>query len=84
MAIKLDLNMNVIKYEFKAESDFGFKRHCEGFRVQYTSGKRVYITAISEGMNFTTLQKNMRFEDNGNVELSFGKDSVKIGEYATV
>ena len=82
MTITLDLNLENIAHNYEMESDFGYKRNCEAFRVQYTRGKRVYLTAISNGLNASTFYKTMKFEDNGDVTIGLGKERIKIGEYS--
>lgn len=78
--IMLDLNKNKINYTFKRENDFGFTSVYDGFKINRTKGKRVYLFAMKNNIKHNTFFKNMRFED-GDVVISFGKDKIKIGEY---
>jgi hypothetical protein len=75
--IKLDLNLSAIPFNGTHE-----KRQYQAFKVNYTSGKRVYITLIKDGYNLTTISKLMKFEE-GNVNISFGKNKLCIGTYTT-
>jgi hypothetical protein len=73
--ITLDLNLNAIPFTGKYEH-----RSFDSFKVKYTSGKRVYITIINNGMRLTNISKLMKFED-GKVLISFGKNQLNIGTY---
>lgn len=48
-----------------------------------TSGKRLYFSAIKNGMKMITLIKNMQFMD-GKVYVSFEKVKYEIGSYEEV
>ncbi len=52
-------------------------------RLNETSGKRIYFTAIKNGMKMITVIKNMQFID-GKVLVSFGKKKYVIGTYEEV
>jgi len=59
---------------------FGFKRDMDSFKINYTSGKRVYITPIENGRKICEIIKNMIF-DNGLINIKQGKQIVTIGTY---
>jgi hypothetical protein len=52
-------------------------------KIKESKGKRLYLTAIKDGMRMVTLSKVMKFEE-GRVYLSFGKNKVEIGTYTEV
>ena len=52
-------------------------------KLNNTSGKRLYFTAIKNGMRMVTLIKNMIL-DEGKVFVSFGKKKYEIGTYEEV
>jgi hypothetical protein len=49
-------------------------------KIKESKGKRLYLTAIKDGMRMITLTKVMKFEE-GKVLLSFGKNKIEIGTY---
>lgn len=80
VTITLDLDMNMIHYKFEKENDFGFMKTYDGFIINRTSGKRVYMQTVKDGILQNSFFKTMKFE-NGNVFINFGKDKIKIGSY---
>lgn len=52
-------------------------------KLNETSGKRLYFTAINNGMRMVTLIKNMVFKE-GKVFVTFGKTKYEIGTYEEV
>jgi len=62
---------------------FGFKREMDSFKINYTSGKRVYITPIKDERKICEIAKNMIFE-NGLINIKQGKQIVNIGTYTEV
>lgn len=80
MANKINvlLHSNNIQHSGKHE---GY--HYDELRLYETSGKRIYFTAIKNGMKMITVIKNMQFID-GKVLVSFGKKKYVIGTYEEV
>ena len=62
------------------KDSFGNKREMDSFKINYTSGQRVYITPIKDSMKITTISKNMIFQD-GIINIKQGKQVVSIGTY---
>ena len=62
------------------KDDYGYKREMDSFKINYTSGKRVYITPIKDGRKITEIAKNMIF-NNGLINLKQGNQIVNIGTY---
>lgn len=82
--IKLKINERKIEYSFKIADDFGNKHKCDAFIIDYTSGKRVYLKAIQGSLIMTTFYKTMRFDDNGDITIPFGRNRIKIGTWEEV
>lgn len=80
MANKINvlLHSNNIQHTGKHE---GY--HYDELRLNETSGKRIYFTAIKNGMKMITVIKNIQFID-GKVLVSFGKKKYVIGTYEEV
>lgn len=55
----------------------------DSLQVSRTQGKRIYLTAIKNGVRMTSVIKTMKFED-GKIILSFGKVAHEIGTYEEV
>ncbi len=51
--------------------------------IRESKGKRLYLTAIKNGINMTTVIKTMKLEE-GKIILSFGKNKIEIGTYEEV
>jgi len=62
------------------KDDYGNKREMDSFKINYTSGKRVYITPIKDNRKITEIAKNMIF-DNGLITLKQGNQIINIGTY---
>ena len=83
MKIELSLNRNIVPYVFEMKNDFGYTNVYEGFKIDYTKEKRVYLVAMNGGIPYTRFYKNMNFED-GKVIVKFNKDKMEIGTYKEV
>ena len=83
----MSIRVNIIERFFSCISEFkdsyGYIREMDSFRINYTSGKRVYITPIKDGMKITEIAKNMIF-DNGLINLKQGKQIITIGTYEEI
>ena len=62
------------------KDSYGYKREMDSFKINYTSGKRVYITPIKDNVKITEVAKNMIF-DNGLINLKQGNQIINIGTY---
>ncbi|GLI82351.1 hypothetical protein ANABIO32_00370 [Rossellomorea marisflavi] len=78
MTIKLDIHTWTIDHSGTHE---GYKY--DQLKINNSSGKRLYLTAINKGMRMVTVSKLMKFEE-GKVLLSFGKNKIEIGTYQEV
>ncbi|UUV25891.1 MULTISPECIES: hypothetical protein [Lysinibacillus] len=80
MANKINvlLHTNNIQHNGKYE-EYSYNE----LRLNETSGKRLYFSAIKNGMKMITIIKNMQFMD-GKVYVSFGKVKYEIGSYEEV
>lgn len=78
MKIKLDIHTWTLKQE---GSTMGYKY--DELRIKESSGQRLYLTAMRDGMRIITVSKMMKFED-GRVYLSFKGKKVEIGTYEEV
>lgn len=58
----------------------GRKREMDHFKINYTSGKRVYLTAIKNSLRLTRISKKMIL-DNGKASVKFGNQEITIGTY---
>lgn len=83
MTIELDLKLDTIRHNFKGQDSFGNNREYDSFIINYTSGKRVYLSVIKNNIRYTTISKTMKFQDN-KVLISFGKDKIQIGTYKEI
>ena len=82
--IKLNINERKLKHSYEITDDFGNKRKCDAFIIDYTSGKRVYLKAIQGSLIITTFYKTMRLDDNGDITIPFGRNRIKIGTWEEV
>ncbi|MCF8568008.1 hypothetical protein LLE49_25110 [Alicyclobacillus tolerans] len=80
--IQVSLDPSVIACKATYKDDWGFERSMDGFKVDYSRGKRVYLVTIKDGIRLSTIAKTMQFA-NGNVLVKFGSKPVKIGTYQT-
>jgi hypothetical protein len=55
----------------------------DSLKIRESSGKRLYLTAIKDGIRMTTVIKTMNFQD-GKIYISFGKVKHEIGTYEEV
>ena len=78
--IEVQLNQSVISFVGTYKDDWGFKRNMDGFKVDYISGRRVYLITVLDGIKRSGIAKQMQFE-SGNVFVKFGSQSVNIGTY---
>lgn len=83
MKIEVNLFKNMIKHDFEMENTFGITNIYEGFKIDYSKGRRVYLVAMNGGIPYTSFYKNMSFE-NGKTFIKFNKKKVKIGTYKEV
>jgi len=80
MTIKVNIPERFFPCISQFKDDYGYKRDMDSFKINYTSGKRVYITPIKDGRKITEIIKNMIFE-NGMINIKQGKQIVSIGTY---
>lgn len=78
MTIKLNIHTWEIKQKGKQD-----QYEYDSLIIKESKGKRLYLTAIKNGMRMTTVIKTMKF-DNGKIYLSFGKVKHEIGTYEEV
>jgi len=81
--IKIYLKRKPIKFHFEAENDFGFTNIYDSFKVDYTSGKHVYLIAINNNISQMTFYKNMFF-NGGKILIKFNSKEVEIGTYEVI
>lgn len=82
--INVELTGHEFEVKFTHTNDFGQKREYDSILIESASQSRVYCVAVKNGIKYTTVAKKMQFDDNGNVFLKFGKNSVIIGNYKEV
>lgn len=78
MKIKLNIHTWEIKH-YGQQDQYKY----DLLKVKESKGKRLYLTAVKDGMQMTTVIKIMKFE-KGKIYLSFGKNKVEIGTYKEV
>jgi len=78
MKIKIDIHTWTIK---EAGSMNGYKY--DSLRIKESSGHRLYLTGMRDGMRIITVTKMMKFED-GKVYISFKGKKIEIGTYEEV
>lgn len=83
MKVEIEFLKRVFKYDFEMINSFGFKNVYEGFKIDYSKGRRVYLVATNSGIPYTSFYKNMNF-NNGKVTVKFNKDEIVIGTYKEV
>jgi hypothetical protein len=78
MTIKLNIHTWIIKQSGKQD-----QYTYDSLRIKESKGKRLYMTAIKNGIPMVTVIKTMKFED-GKIYISFGKVKHEIGTYEEV
>jgi hypothetical protein len=78
MTIKLNIHTWTIEQSGKQDQYM-----YDSLKIKESKGKRLYLTAIKEGMRMTTVMKTMKFEE-GKIFISFGKVTHEIGTYEEV
>jgi hypothetical protein len=79
MTIKLDIHTWIIEKPGKQD-----QYTYDTLKIKESKGKRLYMTAIKNGMKMVTVMKTMKFED-GKIFVSFGKnDKMEIGTYTEI
>jgi hypothetical protein len=78
MTIKLNIHTWTIEQSGKQD-----QYTYDSLRIKESKGKRLYMTAIKNGIRMTTVIKTMKFED-GKIIISFGKVKHEIGTYEEV
>ena len=78
MAIKLNIQTWTINQSGKQD-----QYTYDTLKIKESKGKRLYLTAIKDGMRMTTVIKTMKFEE-GKIYISFGKAKHEIGSYEEV
>jgi hypothetical protein len=78
MAIKLNIHTWTIEQSGKQDQYV-----YDSLKIKESKGKRLYMTAIKDGMRMTTVIKTMKFEE-GKIYISFGKVKHEIGTYEEV
>lgn len=78
MTIKLDIHT----WEFNQTGEHNGYTY-DQLRINESKGRKLYLTAIKNGMRMVTVSKIMKFED-GKIFISFGKNKIEIGTYKEV
>jgi hypothetical protein len=78
MTIKLNIHTWTIEQSGKKE-----QYSYDSLTIKESKGKRLYMTAIKNGMRMTTVIKTMKFEE-GKIYVSFGKVKHEIGTYEEI
>lgn len=78
MKIKLNIHTWIIEHNGKQD-----QYEYDTLKIKESKGKRLYLSAIKNGMRMTTVTKIMKFE-NGKVYITFGKDKIEIGTYEEI
>lgn len=67
-------------WEFKQQGKTIEGYEYDTLKIKSSSGKRLYLTGIKNGIKMAEVIKTMKFED-GKIVLSFGKNEIEIGTY---
>lgn len=78
MTIKLNIHTWIIEHSGKQD-----QYEYDTLQIRESKGKRLYLTAIKNGIRMTGVIKTMKFEE-GKIILSFGKKKIEIGTYEEV
>jgi hypothetical protein len=78
MTIKLNIHTWTIEQSGK-QDQYSY----DSLNIKESKGKRLYLTAIKNGMRMTTVIKTMKLEE-GKIIISFGKVKHEIGTYEEV
>lgn len=78
MTIKLNIHTWTIEQSGK-QDQYSY----DSLQIRESSGKRLYMTAIKNGIRMTTVIKTMKFEE-GKIIISFGRVKHVIGTYEEV
>lgn len=60
------------------------QRTYDSIVYKYSSGERVYFSACKNGIKYTTIAKMIKFDDEYNVYVMFGKVKLIIGHYSVI
>ena len=76
---QVELLSNRFDVQFKHDG-----RKFDSIQYSYSSKGRIYFNAISNGIKYRTIAKQIQLDDNNNVYIMFGKTKLVIGEYKEV
>jgi len=80
--IKVNLTKEIVPLNGTFIDEQGYKRVFDGFKVDSFSGRRAYLTMISDGLRTSKIAKKMEFGGGDNeVYVKFGGQKVCIGTY---
>ena len=78
MSINININSWIIEHTGTHEG-YAYDK----LQIKESSGHRLYLTTIKNGMRMNTMIKIMKLEE-GKVYLSFNKKKIEIGTYKEV
>lgn len=76
---QVELLSNTFDVQFKHDG-----KQFDSIQYQRSSIGRIYFSAISNGIRYRTIAKQIQFDDEYNVYITFGKTKLIVGSYKEV